>query len=244
MNSPFEELAAPFAANEIEWRAGPVDNKENPTKTLAMAYMDARAVMNRLDAVMGPGGWTNSYRAGPAGGVICSIALRIGDEWIAKEDGGENSDIEPVKGGLSDAFKRAAVCWGIGRYLYDVPSVWVDCKKAGNSVRITGTPQLPSWALPAGAQTQAQRGGMPATSPPVSPPAAAVDTRTGEIVAKPAWYDEFVAWRRDNNVKPEEIAALTGAFTVPNIEAWIAGGATRSIDSLKAAILSARRVPA
>ena len=242
--SIFEDLAAPFPAEQVEWRAGPVDNKDNPTSTLAIAYIDARAVMNRLDDVMGPGSWTNSYRAGPAGGVICSIALRIGDEWIAKEDGGENSDIEAVKGGLSDAFKRAAVCWGIARYLYDVPAQWVDCKKAGNGVRITGRPQLPSWALPA--QTQAQRGGSPATSPPVQPPAAAtnVDTRTGEIVAKPNWFEPFKVWMRENGVKPEEVAGITGTYSVTAIEAWIAGGDTRSINSLQSAILSARRVPA
>lgn len=41
-------------------------------------------------------------------------------------DGAENTDIEPVKGGLSDAYKRAAVKWGIGRYLYDMEAAWVD----------------------------------------------------------------------------------------------------------------------
>ena len=68
--------------------------------------------------------------------------------------------------------------------------------------------------------------------------------RTGEIVAKPDWYDAFVEWRRENAVTPEEVAAQTGLYSVPAIEAWIAGGDTRSINSLQSAILSARRVPA
>jgi hypothetical protein len=29
---------------------------------------------------------------------------------------------------MSDAFKRAAVKWGIGRYLYRLPNVWAPCE--------------------------------------------------------------------------------------------------------------------
>ena len=53
-----------------------------------------------------------------------------------KYDGAENTDIEPVKGGLSDSFKRAAVLWGIGRYLYDMESIWVAIEPFGKSSRI------------------------------------------------------------------------------------------------------------
>jgi len=55
--------------------------------------------------------------------------------------GAENSDIEPVKGGLSDSFKRAAVQWGIGRYLYSLGAVWVDVEQRGKNVYITETAQ-------------------------------------------------------------------------------------------------------
>ena len=95
------------------------------------------------------------------------------------------------------------------------------------------------------APPQAQRGGN--ASPPVTspvPPAAAVDKRTGEIVDKPAWFEPFKVWMRENGVKPEEVAGITGTYSVTAIEAWIAGGDTRSINSLQSAILSARRVPA
>ena len=104
----------------------------------------------------------------------------------------------------------------------------------------------PDGSHPEPRQKQAQRGGMPATSPPVTPPAAAtnVDTRTGEIVDKPEWLSEFEKWRRANNVTPAEIEAIAGKYSVTAINAWIAGGDTRSINSLQSAILSARRVPA
>jgi hypothetical protein len=38
--------------------------------------------------------------------------------WISRCDGADDTNIEGAKGGLSDAFKRAAVKFGIGRYLY------------------------------------------------------------------------------------------------------------------------------
>jgi hypothetical protein len=52
---------------------------------------------------------------------------------VTKFDGAENSDIEPIKGGLSDSFKRAASAWGVGRYLYDLDGIWVEIEPKGKS---------------------------------------------------------------------------------------------------------------
>lgn len=57
-------------------------------------------------------------------------------EWVTKADGAGDSDVEAEKGAISDALKRAAVKWGIGRYLYDLGNIWVDTEPAGRSVRI------------------------------------------------------------------------------------------------------------
>jgi hypothetical protein len=146
METVFTQLANPFDPNDIEWRAG-ATNKEK-TKALALAYITSRAVMNRLDNTVGPENWQDDFRAGPDGGVLAGIGIRVNNEWIWKWDGAENSNIEAVKGGLSDAFKRAAVKWGIGRYLYGLDGVWVTCEQRGNTTILTGTPQLPAWALP------------------------------------------------------------------------------------------------
>lgn len=59
-------------------------------------------------------------------------------------DGAEDSDIEPIKGGLSDSMKRAANQWGIGRVLYSMDTVWVNVEKKGKS--FTSSPQsAASW---------------------------------------------------------------------------------------------------
>jgi hypothetical protein len=91
-----------------------------------LAYVDARVVMDRLDAFVGCDNWQNNYTTGVNGSIVCNLALRIPTgEWIWKADGAGATDIEGEKGALSDAFKRAAVRFGIGRYLYDIKAPWV-----------------------------------------------------------------------------------------------------------------------
>lgn len=135
MSIDFVALAAPFPPDRVSWRVGTSnkkkrqretgDNFAKATKGQALAYLDARDVMERLDDVCGPAGWQNRYTHADKK-TICEIGIWFGGEWVWKADGAGDSDIEAEKGALSDAFKRAAVRWGIGRYLYDVPSPWVD----------------------------------------------------------------------------------------------------------------------
>ncbi len=98
---------------------------------MALAYIDARDVMRRLDEVCGPDGWQDEYTETPKGRVICQIGICVNtelDKWVWKSDGAGDTDVEGDKGAISDAFKRAAVKWGIGRYLYDMPAPWVPCE--------------------------------------------------------------------------------------------------------------------
>jgi len=125
----FQSLAAPFDPKAVSWRAQSV-TKKNPEapKAMALAYIDARDVMDRLDEVVGPEGWEDAYVETPLGRVICTIRIKVDGEWVSKSDGAGKTDVEGDKGGISDAFKRAAVKWGIGRYLYNMPTPWVRCE--------------------------------------------------------------------------------------------------------------------
>lgn len=120
----YEKLAEPFPPDCVEWRAQQVDRTGR--RALALAYIDARSVMARLDETVGPQNWRDSYRE-EAGRIVCRLELRVDGEWIWKEDGSGDSNFEGEKGGISGALKRAAVKWGIGRYLYDVDALWADC---------------------------------------------------------------------------------------------------------------------
>jgi hypothetical protein len=122
-----EALSAPFPVEAVKWRAQTLTrNKENP-KALALAYIDARDVMDRLDAVVGPANWATTYEETAKGRMMCRLSLRIEREWVMKTDGAGNTDVEGDKGAISDALKRAAVTWGVGRYLYDLADVWAPC---------------------------------------------------------------------------------------------------------------------
>ena len=145
----FEKLSAPFPPTLIHWRVGSTTGDK--TKGMALAYLDARDVMDRLDDVCGPEGWQDRYKHAN-GKTWCEIGVKvqpdltkisadgftntIPGEWVWKSDGAGDTDFEGDKGAFSSAFKRAAVRWGIGRYLYDVPSIWVEIVKRGKSYAI------------------------------------------------------------------------------------------------------------
>ena len=129
-------LAMPFAAEDLEWRLQTAF--ESSMQGIAVPYVTNRAIQNRLDEVVGPQNWYNEYKpwhgTGKREAQICGISIYFeGRGFITKWDGAEDSDIEPVKGGLSDSMKRAAVQWGIGRVLYNMDTVYVNIEKKGKS---------------------------------------------------------------------------------------------------------------
>ncbi len=138
--SPFEKLKEPFPSDRVHWRPGMVRNNRG----LALAYIDARDVMNRLDAVVGPENWSTEFQL-LGDTMICALSIKLGGLWVKKSDGAGKTDMEGEKGIVSDALKRAAVQWGIGRYLYDLEAVWVPVDQYKKIVK---PPALPDWAKP------------------------------------------------------------------------------------------------
>jgi hypothetical protein len=123
------ELAAEFPRDAVHWRVqGSPYERNGEWSAMALAYIDARDVMDRLDEVCGPAGWQSEFTETPSGRVLCRLGLNIQGEWIWKTDGAGGTQVEADKGGVSDALKRAAVQWGIGRYLYRMDGVWVACE--------------------------------------------------------------------------------------------------------------------
>lgn len=122
-------LHRPFEAHQIHWRAQTVTKaRGDGYAALALAYLDARDVMDRLDQVCGPANWQSEHFDAGNGKLGCRIGLFIDRLWIWKSDGAGDTDVEAEKGAFSGALKRAAVSWGIGRYLYDMGNVWVPCE--------------------------------------------------------------------------------------------------------------------
>lgn len=165
MQIDFEALRAPFKESEIEWRIGQsgIAKSGKPWAT-CLAYLTSRAVMDRLDEVVGPQNWRDEYekieivsnKGEVETGFICRLSLCVDGEWITKVDGAQTTNFEAFKGGLSDALKRAAVKWGIGRYLYDLEAAFAVIHEqrapGAQKVKIDGkyffwsAPGLPEWA--------------------------------------------------------------------------------------------------
>lgn len=160
------KLDEPFHSDDIEWRIQQVGKTNNGIWAKVLAYVTNRAIMKRLDEVCGKAGWRNDYRDIPNnGGVECGISIKVDGEWITKWDAAENTQVEAVKGGRSGAMKRAAVQWGIGRYLYNLDEgfavvsatrapgfQYAKSKEVG--VFYWKAPALPAWALPSGSAVQ------------------------------------------------------------------------------------------
>jgi len=137
-----KQLKDPFDQKFLKWRVGQVT--KDKTKATALAYLDAREVYKRLDDVCGVGGW-QSKMVPIDKGFVCELSILIDGAWITKSDSADYTDIESIKGGASSALKRAAAVWGIGRYLYYLPRVWVEIDDYKNLREI---PELPDWAIP------------------------------------------------------------------------------------------------
>lgn len=116
-----KKLQAPFDEKDIEWLE--IKDKKDG-KTYSCPFVTNRAIQRRLDDVCSVFGWKNEFVEWKNKSQLCGISILNDDgEWVTKWDGAEDSYMESTKGGLSGAMKRAAVQWGIGRYLYELPRV-------------------------------------------------------------------------------------------------------------------------
>ena len=115
---------------QLKKLAEPIDNYKYRVqsakygKATIVSYIDSRQVQDRLDEVCGVQNWQNEFRAIDGslfGGISINVDLgNGGSEWITKWDVGSESSIEKEKGNSSDSFKRSAVMWGVGRFLYSL----------------------------------------------------------------------------------------------------------------------------
>ena len=131
MSNTWEQLAAPFDPKDIEWRVGSTNTAKD--SGMALAYITKQAAQKRLNDVVGIDKWQSIYQIEGDKVFICSISIRVNNEWITKSDGAGQTDFEGIKGGISDAFKRAATGWGIGTYLYYADTQWAPIKAQGKS---------------------------------------------------------------------------------------------------------------
>ncbi|KAA6465331.1 hypothetical protein DYQ86_05155 [Acidobacteria bacterium AB60] len=168
----FSQLAEPFAPCEIKWRV--THTNKDGSRGAVIAFADPRAYTDRLNQLFTPTGWTRTYEISTVssvtrikkdkliqtGKVLVTCMLTItglgchsgsGEEWADEENAMTSAEAQ--------AFKRAASCFGLGRYLYNFTEMWVPLNEHRQPTQF---PTLPQWALP-----KAQRNGKahPASGP-------------------------------------------------------------------------------
>lgn len=109
-------------------------------KATCVAYIDARDCMDMLDRVVGTANWQSMYYTEDKK-LFCRIGIFTNDQWVWKSDTGSESNVEKEKGKVSDAFKRACVQWGIGRFLYRLPMQKLQTQKHTNGKEYPYAPE-------------------------------------------------------------------------------------------------------
>ncbi len=140
-----EKLAQPFPASSIYWRAGVVSRDKK--RAQALPYAEPRVYEDRLNSVC-PGLWSVSFRPWGESRIICDLSI---GELTRASTGEENEGFAPGTAAEAQAFKRACVKFGLGRYLYDVPIIWVPYDEKAR--KLSETPSLPEKFLPRSKQS-------------------------------------------------------------------------------------------
>lgn len=151
-----KDVASDFLTMGISWQtvaelAKPTPQDQIRTKpgrggSGALSYVDARYVMKRLDEICGPY-WQRDHRM-EGEKVACGIGILIDGQWIWRWDGAGETDIEGEKGSFSDAFKRAAVSWGVARDLYPEPGATGSQRSPPSAPAASGSEVCPKHGTP------------------------------------------------------------------------------------------------
>ena len=134
------QLAEPFPASSVHWRAGVVSRDRK--RAQALPYAEPRAYEDRLNTVC-PGLWSVSFEPWHDARIICELTVA---GLTRASTGEENDGFAPGTAAEAQAFKRACVKFGLGRYLYDVPIKWVPYDEVSRKLR--DTPVLAPRFLP------------------------------------------------------------------------------------------------
>jgi hypothetical protein len=191
----------PFAESAIDWRV--TNTAKGEQRGQAVPYADPRAYTDRLNALFTPAGWTRKYAVHTSANferakdnkivakvvVTCELTIfGLGSHSATGEEWAENDNAATAA--EAQAFKRAAACFGLGRYLYYFTGVWVDLDERK---RPKSTPWLFGWATPQGWR-QGLRPGKEAAPPSANSPSA------GNVASRPN--------PQSRPESPEELRAL------------------------------------
>src|SRR6476646_9174576 len=185
-------LSAPLPPGVISWRQdGRPISRDGRHIARFVAYIEANTVRERLDSVV-PGEWDLTLELLPpvagldddANQGACSFKARLQILGVIREDVGTGRD---YKQAATDAFKRAAVRFGIAHELYAYEQNWVQVDGDGKYAKPLEDPQTAytrRWGAPVAARSAAPAVTTAAPALELSAePASALPTETPVTVA-------------------------------------------------------------
>lgn len=163
-------LSAPLPEGVVSWRQdGGIVARDGRHFARFVAYVDANTVRERLDGVV-PGEWDLTLELLPTlggsddgDGNGCTFKARLQILGVIREDVGTGRD---YKSAATDAFKRAAVRFGVAHELYALEQNWVEMDGDGRGARPLEDPAVAYSRRhpgPAALSTPARRRGRAAT---------------------------------------------------------------------------------
>lgn len=206
----------PFDLGLVKFKPQSVKNN----RALALAYIDSRLVMDRLDEVVHIDGWHDEYTLLPNGSVECRLSVKLAGTWVTKADVGSQSEQpdegDRMKAAYSDALKRAAVKFGIGRFLYRTTNAWHDYDpvKRGFAYQLM--------LLADGKIVAQPRGNTMFDPKPASPPERVVATERELLAAKTRDVVNIIAGRIADDVKAKRIDERGANYLRPIVQAAFA----------------------
>jgi len=233
----WQQLTQAFPESDVKYRIQGYNRKKEGdhypegTRGQKVAYIDARLVMDRFDEVFTPARWQFQWEHVGDGAVKGVIGVLLDGEWVWKQDvgypnnPGDGAKQEALKAAVSDALKRTAVHWGVGRFLYDLPRVWVDVDKYGREIQQQGNAQRPQTntggassagtTQTASAPTQAPQSAPSASSRPKPATVAPASTAATEAGSSP--QDSAPASSQPQDSEAEIVACAACGEVIPEV---------------------------
>ena len=224
------QLAEPFAASAVSWRAGSISRDKK--RAQALAYAEPRVYEDRLNDVLGPD-WSCRFITWGEQRLICELSVTVQDgaggvREITRTSTGEFDAGDRVAQGTAaeaQAFKRACSKFGLGRYLYDLPASWVGYDESTR--RLTETPRLPERSLPAPIRADAKLstpvvadGGGERTAEPTGPLLSARRADAMERELTKLGFSGREQRRLAERVLGHDVAAFSGLTEAEALEVW------------------------
>jgi hypothetical protein len=196
-----DELRRPFPPEKIKLLPKmPRKNERGQWTCLALPYADKRTYEDRLNE-LAFGEWSTPFTPALVAGnklilpvtvVLCGVAhTDYGEAFLSSlsRQGEKHEEENSATEGYSQGFRRTCAQFGLGRYLYDLPKLWLPYDPASRTIPITDAERI-AWVeklyMQAGLSPRPERSTTPAEQRRSTPPRTSASNGSASPTSAPA----------------------------------------------------------